>query len=64
MAREGISAEIIADKIRRAIPDRDSRKQLIGHLRDSQNAFETEGKEEAAATLEHVIELLERSDTT
>ena len=64
MAREGFPAEIIAEKIRQAIPDSEKRKPLIGHLRDSQNAFEAEGNDEAAATLERVIEALEDRECT
>lgn len=59
MVSEGVPAPVIADKIRGALPDRDSRQQLLGHLRDSRNAFEAEGNDEAAETLEQVIEALE-----
>ncbi len=64
MAREGVPAESIAEKIRQAIPAPEHRKPLIGHLRDSQNAFEAEGNDEPAGTLGRVIELLERPEST
>ena len=59
MVREGVPAPLIADKIRRDMPDPEGCKQLLGHLRDSRNAFEAEGKGEAAETLDQVIEALE-----
>lgn len=62
MTNEGVSAATIVDKIRRAVPDRESRKQLLGHLRDSRDALEAEGRDEAAETLEQVIGTLENPD--
>jgi hypothetical protein len=59
MAREGVPAEVLARKVRRSIPDHDSRKQFLGHLRDSLNHFEAGGEEAAARTLQEVIEWLE-----
>ncbi len=59
MVREGMAASTIADRIQRAIPDHESRKALLGHLRDSRDAFEVEGKDEAAEILDQVIEALE-----
>ena len=59
MAREGVPAEGLARKICRAIPDHGSRKQFLGHLRDSLNDLEAGGQEAAAHTLQEVIELLE-----
>jgi hypothetical protein len=59
MAREGIPAETLARKICRTIPDQDSRKPFLGHLRDSLNHFEAGGDEAAARTLHEVIEWLE-----
>ena len=59
MAREAVPAEVLARKIYRAIPDYDSRKQLLGHLRDSLNHLEADGQEAAAHTLHEVIECLE-----
>lgn len=62
MAREGVPAEVIERKIRQHVPDPGSLKQLLGHLRDSRDAFEAEGDETATATLDEVIELLEHSE--
>ena len=62
MVREGVPASAIADRIQRAIPEPESRKPLIGHLRDSRNAFDAEGNEAAADTLERVIEALEKPE--
>jgi len=59
MAREGVPAEALARKVCRAIPDHDSRKQCLGHLRDSLNHLEARGEEAAANALHEVIELLE-----
>ena len=59
MAREGVPAEVLARKPCRTVPDHDSRKQFLGHLRDSLNHFEAGGEEAAAHTLQEVIELLE-----
>lgn len=64
MVREGAPPATIAERIRRAIPDPDSRKQLLGHLRDSRNAFEADGKDEAAETLEQVVKVLEKPEVT
>lgn len=64
IVNEGAPATMIADKIRLTIPDPESRKQLLGYLRDSRNAFETEGKDEAAETLDQVIEALEKPEVT
>jgi hypothetical protein len=59
MAREGVPVDVLARKVWRAIPDHDSRKQFLGHLRDSLNHFEAGGEPTAAHTLQEVIELLE-----
>ena len=59
MAREGVPAEVLARKVCRAIPDHDSRKPFLGHLRDSLRHFEAGGEEAAAHTLQEVIEWLE-----
>lgn len=59
MAREGVPTELIVRKIRRAVPDRDSRRGLVGHLRDSRDAFEVAGQAGTAAILDEVIESLE-----
>ncbi len=59
MVREGVPPTRIVQKIRRAIPDPESRRALLGHLRDSRDALEAEGEESAAATLDRVIERLE-----
>ena len=64
MVREDVPVPLIVERIRRHLPDPESRKQLVGHLRDSRTAFEAEGNDEAAATLERVIETLEKSDVT
>lgn len=64
MVREGIAAAAIVSRIQGAIPDSESRKPLVGHLRDSRNAFEAEGNDEAAGTLERVIQALEEPDAT
>lgn len=64
MARKGVPAATIADEIRRAEPDPESRKLLLAHLRDSQNAFEANDNEEAAETLSAVIELLDEPEAT
>lgn len=62
MVREGVPASAIVDRIHRAIPDRESRKPLLGHLRDSRNAFEAEGGHRGAETLDRVIEALARPE--
>lgn len=62
MVKESVPAAIIADRIQRAVPDPESRKQLLGHLRDSRNAFEAEGKDQAAETLEQVIKALAKPE--
>lgn len=59
MAREGVPAELIVRKIRRAVPDPQSRRGLVGHLRDSRDAFEVAGQAGAAAVLDEVIGSLE-----
>lgn len=59
MAREGVPVTTIVEKIRQVIPDHQGRQQLLGHLRDSRNAFDAEGKDAAAETLDQVIEALE-----
>ena len=59
LAREGVPAEVIAGKIRRAVPDPESRKSLVGHLRDSRDAFEREGHDGPAAILGQVVASLE-----
>jgi hypothetical protein len=59
MVREAVPPTRIVQKIRRAIPDPDSRRVLLGHLRDSRDAFEAEGEDSAATTLDRVIERLE-----
>jgi hypothetical protein len=59
MTREGVPAELVARKICHAIPDRDSRKQFLGHLRDALNHCEADGEEAATHALQEVIELLE-----
>ena len=59
MAREGVPVEVLARKICHAIPDYDSRKPFLGHLRDSRNHLEAGGEEAVAHTLHEVIELLE-----
>jgi len=59
MAREGVPAAGIVAKIRRGVPDPGSRGQLLGHLRDSRDAFEAEGRDGPAATLGQVIARLE-----
>ena len=59
MVREGIPPALIVDKIRRALPDPAGRQSLLGHLRDSRNAFEAEGENEAAETLDQVIKAME-----
>ncbi len=64
MVKEGVPAAIIADRIQRAVPDPESRKQFLGHLRDSRNAFEAEGKDQAAETLEQVIRALAKPEVT
>jgi len=64
MARKGVPTATIADEIRRAMPDPESRKLLLAHLRDSQNAFEASGNEDAAETLGAVIELLDKREAT
>ena len=61
MVREGVPPTLIVQKIRRAIPDSESRRALLGHLRDSRDALEAEGEESAVATLDRVIERLEGS---
>ncbi len=63
MAREGVPGALLVNKICRALPDPTSRKPLLGHLRDSRNAFEAEGKNQAAETVDQVIKALESSDT-
>ena len=62
MVSEGVPAPFIVDRIRRALPDPASRKSLLGHLRDSRNALEAEGKNQAAETLDQVIKTVESSD--
>lgn len=52
MVREGVPVATISEKIWQVIPDRQGRQQLLGHLRDSRNAFEAEGKDQAAETLD------------
>ena len=59
MAREGVPVDVLARKVWRAIPDHDSRRQFLGHLRDSLNDLDARGEEAAAHTLQHVIDLLE-----
>lgn len=59
MTREAVPAALIVEKIRRAVPDRESRRQLVGHLRDSRDAFEREGEDGPTAILEAVIGALE-----
>jgi hypothetical protein len=59
MAREGVPVEVLARKVCRAIPDHGSRKQFLGHPRDSLSHFEAGGEEAAAHTLQEVIEWLE-----
>jgi hypothetical protein len=59
MAREGVPPARIARKIRRAIPDPQSRRVLLGHLRDSCDALEAEGEDRAAAALDRVLARLE-----
>ncbi len=59
MTREGLPPAAIAERIRRAVPDRESRHQLLGHLRDSRDAFEREGQEGPATLLDAVIASLE-----
>jgi hypothetical protein len=59
MMREGVPPPRIVQKIRRTIPDPESRRPLLGHLRDSRDALEAEGEESAAATLDRIIERLE-----
>jgi hypothetical protein len=59
MVREAVPPTRIVQEIRRAIPDPDSRRVLLGHLRDSRDAFEAEGEDNAATTLDRVIERLE-----
>ncbi|MBI2155041.1 MAG: hypothetical protein HYW16_01575 [Candidatus Rokubacteria bacterium] len=63
MAREGTPAAAIVDRIQRAIPDPESRKPLLGHLGDSRNAFEAEGKDDVAEILEQLIRTLEKADS-
>lgn len=58
MAREAVPVAVLARKVWRAIPDHDSRKQFLGHLRDSLNHLEAGGEEAATRTLQEVIELL------
>lgn len=62
MAREGMPAALIEQKIRQRIPDRENRKPLLAYLRDSQDALDAEGKDEAAATLGQVIKALEERE--
>ena len=62
MVREGVSVARITQKIRPAVPDPESRKQLLGHLRDSRDSFEAEGRDESAATLGKVIESLDEPE--
>lgn len=64
MVREDVPVPVIVERIRRRLPDPEGRKQLLGHLRDSRTAFETEANDEAAETLEQVIKALEKSDVT
>lgn len=64
MAREGLPAAMIEQNIRRRAPDPESQRRVLGYLRDSQSAFEGEGKEEAAAILGEVIQLLEAPEDT
>jgi hemerythrin-like domain-containing protein len=59
MVREGVPVDVLARKVWRAIPDHDSRKQFLGHLRDSLNHLEASGEDAAAHTILDVIELLE-----
>jgi hypothetical protein len=63
MAREGVPAEVLAGKVCRAIPDHDSRKPFLGHLRDSLSHFEAGDDETGAHTLQEVIELLEHNES-
>jgi hypothetical protein len=60
MAHEGVPPDVLARKVWRAIPDHDSRKQFLGHLRDSQNHLEARNEEAASHTLQEVITLLEQ----
>ncbi len=62
MVREDVPPTRIVQKIRRAMPDPQSRRALFGHLRDSRDALEAEGEESAAATLDRVIERLEGAE--
>lgn len=64
MAREGVPAGMIEQKIRRRAPDPESQKPILGYLRDSRDAFEGEGKEETAAILEEVLGRLEAPEET
>lgn len=64
MAREGRPAALIEQKIRQQIPNQENRKPLLAYLRDSRDALEGEGKDEAAATVGQVIESLERPEGT
>ena len=59
MAREGVPIDVLARKVWRAIPDHDSRRQFLGHLRDSLNHLEAGGDEAAAHALQEVIDVLE-----
>ncbi len=57
-------ASTIADRTQRAVPEHENRKPLLGYLRDSRDAFEVEGKDEAAEILDQVIKALEKADIT
>jgi hypothetical protein len=48
MAREAVPTEVLARRVCRAIPDYDSRKQFLGHLRDSLSRLAADGQEAAA----------------
>ena len=62
MVREGVPVAVIAQKIRRAVPEHEDRGLLLGHLRDSRDALEAEGRDGPAGTLDRVIESLERGE--
>lgn len=64
MVREGVPAARITQKIRKTVPDVESRRQLVGHLRDSWDAFEAEGRDELAVILGSVIESLDEPEGT
>jgi hypothetical protein len=55
MTREGVPAAMVARKVWRAIPDHVSRKQFLGHLRDSLNHLEAAGEEAAAHRLQDIM---------